>query len=62
MSSMSPKQVLEYFKAKNVSDLAVKLHKPASTVHEWFQRDRVPRAVQYELQIATGGKLRANVQ
>jgi DNA-binding transcriptional regulator YiaG len=51
--------VKQHFGAQTQSALAAKLGKPVSTVAEWFQRGRVPRAVQLELQIRTDGRLRA---
>ena len=56
---MTPNQVLTHFKVPTKSALARKLGKPVSTVHDWFQTGRVPRAVQYELQIRTQGALQA---
>ena len=57
---MTPNQVLDHFKADNVSDLARKLEKPISTVHNWFKDDRIPVGVQYEIQVRTQGALRAD--
>jgi DNA-binding transcriptional regulator YiaG len=57
---MTPEQVKQHFGAQTQSALAAKLGKPVSTVAEWFQRGRVPRAVQLELQIRTAGHLKAN--
>lgn len=57
---MSPEQVQQHFEAESVSELARKLGKPVSTVHEWFQRGVVPRAVQLELEIDTAGALKAD--
>ena len=56
---MKPDDIQAHYKAKSRSDLARKLGKPISTVHDWFQRGVVPRAVQLEQQIATRGKLKA---
>lgn len=56
---MTPEQVKEHFQAPTQTALAATLGKPISTVAEWFQRGRVPRAVQLELQIMTKGKLAA---
>jgi hypothetical protein len=56
---MTPEQVKNHFQAPTQSALAVHLGKPVSTVAEWFQRGVVPRAVQLELQIMTGGVLKA---
>lgn len=54
---MTPEQVKEHFQAPSQTALAATLGRPISTVAEWFQRGRVPREVQLELQIQTGGKL-----
>lgn len=56
---MTPDQVKEHFGVATQTALAVELQRPISTVAEWFQRGRIPRAVQFELEIATGGKLKA---
>jgi hypothetical protein len=56
---MTPDQVKLHFNARTQKDLAAKLGRPVSTVAEWFQRGRVPRAVQFQLQIDTCGALRA---
>lgn len=56
---MTPEQVLSHFGVTRQTELARVLGKPVSTVADWFQRGAVPRAVQYELQIRTGGKLKA---
>lgn len=59
---MTPEQVKQHFQASTQAALAVRLGKPVSTVAEWFQRGRVPRAVQLELQIETMGALQAERQ
>ena len=56
---MTPDQIKDYFKAPTQTALAGILDRPISTVAEWFQRGVVPRAVQLELQIRTGGALQA---
>jgi DNA-binding transcriptional regulator YiaG len=56
---MTPEQVKEHFQAATQTDLATILGKPISTVSEWFQLGRVPRAAQLELHILTNGKLQA---
>lgn len=56
---MTPEQVKEHFDAPTQTALAATLGKPISTVADWFQQGRVPRAVQFELEIMTGGKLKA---
>lgn len=56
---MTPEQVKVFFQAPTQTALAARLGKPISTVAEWFQRGKVPRAVQLELQILTDGKLPA---
>jgi hypothetical protein len=57
---MTPDQLKDHFNVQTQTALAAVLDKPISTVAEWFQRGRVPRAVQLELQIRTGGKLKAD--
>ena len=57
---MTPTQVLDHFDAVNVSDLARKLDRPVSTVHNWFQTGKIPSGVQYEIQVRTQGALRAD--
>ena len=57
---MTPDQLKVHFNVQTQTALAAALDKPISTVAEWFQRGRVPRAVQLELQIRTGGKLKAD--
>ncbi len=56
---MTPDQVKQHFKVQTQTALAETLGKPISTVAEWFQRGKVPRVVQYELEIRTKGKLKA---
>ena len=56
---MTPEQLKNHFQAPTQTALAEKLGRPVSTVAEWFQRGRVPREVQLEIQIRTGGKLKA---
>jgi hypothetical protein len=56
---MTPEQVKAHFQAPTVTALAATLGRPISTVAEWFQNDRIPRAVQLELQIDTNGALLA---
>jgi fermentation-respiration switch protein FrsA (DUF1100 family) len=56
---MTPSDLLVHFKADNVSELARTLERPISTVHSWFQDERIPMGVQYELQVRTQGALRA---
>lgn len=57
---MTPQQVQRFFKVQTQAALARVLRRPASTVAEWFQRGCVPKAAQFELQIITGGRLRAS--
>lgn len=59
MASMTPDQLLQHFKTPTQTALAGLLGKPVSTVSEWFQRGRVPRVVQLEIQIRTAGALKA---
>lgn len=59
---MSPEQIKSHFKAPTQTALAAILGKPVSTVSEWFQKGTVPRAVQFELEIKTGGELKAERQ
>jgi DNA-binding transcriptional regulator YiaG len=57
---MTPDQLKAHFNVQTQTALAAILEKPVSTVAEWFQRGTVPRHVQLELQIRTGGKLKAD--
>ena len=59
---MTPDQVLTHFQVDTKTALAKALDKPVSTVNDWFQRGRVPKSVQFELQIRTGGQLKAEVR
>lgn len=56
---MTPDQLLTFFEVRTQTALAHRLGKPKSTVADWFQRGIVPRTVQLELQIQTGGRLMA---
>jgi hypothetical protein len=56
---MTPDQVKQHFKVQTQTALAERLQKPVSTVAEWFQKGRIPRAVQFELELDTRGKLKA---
>lgn len=56
---MTPEQLKDHFQAPTQTALAGLLGKPVSTVAEWFQRGRVPRAVQWEVEAMTKGKLKA---
>jgi hypothetical protein len=57
---MTPDQVKQHFEAPTQTALAEALGKPVSTVAEWFQKGRVPRGAQFELEILTAGKLKAD--
>ena len=56
---MLPQDLIEHFKTENVSEIARMLGKPPSTVHAWFQDNRIPSGVQFELQVRTAGALQA---
>ena len=56
---MTPDQLKEHFKVQTQTALAAALDRPISTVAEWFQRGRVPKAVQFELELKTNGQLQA---
>lgn len=48
---MTPQQLKQHFGVETQTALAGALDKPISTVAEWFQKNRVPRAVLLELQL-----------
>jgi DNA-binding transcriptional regulator YiaG len=48
---MTPDQLKEHFNVETQTALAAKLGKPVSTVAEWFQKGRVPRAVLLEVEL-----------
>jgi DNA-binding transcriptional regulator YiaG len=48
---MTPDQLKEHFQVDTQTALAAKLGKPVSTVAEWFQKGRVPRAVLLEVEL-----------
>jgi hypothetical protein len=56
---MTPDQLKQHFDAQTQTALAEKLGRPISTVSEWFQKGRLPRAVQLEIELKTGGALKA---
>jgi hypothetical protein len=57
---MSPDQLKSHFNVSTQTALAERLGKPISTVAEWFQKGKLPRAVQFEMEILTGGALVAD--
>lgn len=57
---MTPDQVKQHYNAPTQTALAEALKKPVSTVAEWFQKGRVPKAEQFRLELDTGGALRAD--
>lgn len=50
---MTPDQLKEHFNVDTQTALAARLGKPVSTVAEWFQKGRVPRAVLLEVELET---------
>jgi DNA-binding transcriptional regulator YdaS (Cro superfamily) len=56
---MTPKDVVEHFGGTQVKAAAA-LGISQASVSEWFQIGYVPLGRQYELQVLTGGRLRAD--
>jgi hypothetical protein len=57
---MTPQELKSHFGVETQTALAERLGKPVSTVAEWFQVGRVPRVVQLEIELDTGGALKAD--
>lgn len=55
---MSPQQALEYFGTK--AEIARVLGITAPSVVEWFDAGVIPEGRQYQLELATGGALKAD--
>lgn len=55
---MKPKQALAYFGTQ--TEMARRLGCAQSSISEWFDNDRIPDGRQYQIQIATVGKLKAD--
>jgi hypothetical protein len=55
---MTPNDLRQHFGFQVAISRAVGISEQA--VSRWFRRDRVPLGRQYEIQILTGGKLRAD--
>ena len=54
---MTPKDVLEYFGTQTAIAHAVGCKQ--SSVAEWFDKGEVPEGRQYQIELATDGRLRA---
>lgn len=55
---MTPDDLLEYFGTKAEIARAVGVEPPSLT--DWFNSGKVPEVRQYQIEIATGGALRAS--
>lgn len=55
---MSPQQVLDEFKSK--SEIARVVGVTPASVQEWFEDGEVPEGRQYQLHVATSGRLQAD--
>jgi hypothetical protein len=55
---MDYKQLLKHF-GGSLTETAAALQRPTSTVFFW-KAHGIPRGVQFEIQVLTGGKLRAS--
>ena len=55
---MTPQSAIEFFGTQ--TRLAKALGLAQSTVAEWFQLGHIPEARQYQIELATHGKLRAD--
>jgi len=58
MADMTPKDVIDYFGGQTSTALALGI-KPHS-VFGWIEAGEVPECRQYQIEMATGGKLRAS--
>jgi hypothetical protein len=56
---MSPSEALAHFRSK--AEIARVLGIRASSVVEWFDANVIPEGRQYQLEIASGGLLRADL-
>jgi len=55
---MKPAEALEYFGSK--AELARVCGVAPPSVIEWFDNDEIPEGRQYQIELATGGKLKAD--
>jgi hypothetical protein len=55
---MTPQQVLDYYGTQ--AEIARVLGCKQPSVAEWFDKNEVPEGRQYQLEIASGGKLKAD--
>lgn len=58
MPPMSPSEALAFFKTK--AELARVLGVQPPSVSEWFDAECIPEGRQYQLELATGGALKAD--
>ena len=56
---MNVEQLRKHYKAENNSQLAKKLKKGRSTIHEW-ELNGIPPRTQAAIQVMTDGKLKAD--
>lgn len=54
---MTPKQVFDYYGGK--APTARRLGISYQAVQEWEAKERVPRSRQFQIEVETGGKLKA---
>lgn len=55
---MSPKQVIDFF--GGIPRVADALGLKAPSIYDWVEAGEVPEARQYQIEMATGGALRAD--
>jgi|GEM_PF-4836055 len=48
---MTPDKLLSYYRVSSQSALARRMGRPVSTVADWFQTGRLPKAVLLEIQV-----------
>lgn len=58
MASMSPEQVIEHYGSQAKVAVALGISQPS--IWEWVENGRVPLVRQYQIELATGGALRAD--
>lgn len=55
---MTPKDALKFFGSK--AEMARALGVQPPSVSEWFENDEIPQGRQYQIELATRGKLKAD--
>lgn len=56
---MSPQEVIEFYGTQAKAATALGMRQ--SSVAEWFTKGEVPEGRQYQIELATGGALRADL-